>query len=351
MTTANAIRPLSDDAVVVVLSANDVYVPYVSALLQSLAETASPAHTYDILIMHTDISAEHRRALADQIARDSISLRFIDVTDEGAACAQLFMRGHFKVETYYRLLMPDILPQYSKVLYLDSDMIIRHDIAELFRIDPGENLLAAVKDADTAGAYNGYKKNYRHYLDDVLKLHNPYDYFQAGTILFNLDAFRATYTVEEMLELAASYDWILLDQDVLNMLAQGRVRFLDQKWNVITDWKGIRISDIISLAPADMREDYLAARKDPGIIHYAGPEKPWNDETSDMAGTFWEVAERTPFYEELLRRKDEYRRATSAPAFRIKQFILYGCLDPVVAALFPRGTKRRDRLEKLRPKR
>ena len=351
MTDAATVQPLRDDAVVLVLSASDSYVPYVSVLLQSLADTAAADTLYDVIIMHTDISDENQRILIEQIARDNISLRFIDVTEEGAACARLFTRGHFKVETYYRLLMPTILPDYDKVLYLDSDMVIQHDIAELFRTDLGDDLLAAAKDVDTAGAYAGYRKNYKHYLEDVLALSNPYDYFQAGTILFNLDAFRKTYTLEEMLELAASYDWILLDQDVLNKLAEGRVRFLDQEWNVVTDWKGIRVSDIISRAPEDMRREYLEARTDPGIIHYAGPEKPWNEETSDMADTFWKIAARTPFHDELLRRKEDYVRTTSAPAYRLKQFVLYGCLDPVVAALFPRGTKRRDRLEKLRPKR
>lgn len=347
-----AIEPLSDDAVTLVLSADDAYIPYVSVLLRSLQRAASTHQLYDVLVMHTDIAAAHRTTLVQQLSdTPNVLLRFIDVTEPAQRCAKLFTRGHFRIETYYRLLLPELLPAYHKVLYLDSDMVIERDIAELFRTDLEGNLLGAVKDVDTAGAYNGYRKNYAHYLDDVLKMKDPYDYFQAGTILFDLDRFRETYTVEEMLDLAASYDWILLDQDVLNRLAEGRVKFLDYAWNVVTDWKGIRVSDIISLAPESMRSAYLASREAPGIIHYAGPDKPWNDDTTDMAERFWAVAVETPFYDELIDRKAAHQHAVSAPTYRLKQFVIYGCLSPIVAALFPRGTKRRDRLERLRPHR
>ena len=39
---------------------------------------------------------------------------------------------HLSIETYYRLFIPLILPQYEKVLYLDSDMIILADVADLY---------------------------------------------------------------------------------------------------------------------------------------------------------------------------------------------------------------------------
>ena len=93
-------------------------------------------------------------------------------------------------------------------------------------------------------------------------------------ILFNLDEFRKTYTVDEMLEYATSYDWELLDQDVLNHFAEGRVKYLDMRWNVVMDWRDIRIARIIGIAPKHIFEEYMQARKDPYIVHYAGPDKP-----------------------------------------------------------------------------
>ncbi len=41
-----------------------------------------------------------------------------------------YIRGHFSKETYYRLVLPELLPNYDKVLYLDSEMIAMDDVAK-----------------------------------------------------------------------------------------------------------------------------------------------------------------------------------------------------------------------------
>lgn len=38
----------------------------------------------------------------------------------------------WSVETYYRLIIPEIMPDYYKILYLDCDMVADHDVAELY---------------------------------------------------------------------------------------------------------------------------------------------------------------------------------------------------------------------------
>lgn len=65
-------------------------------------------------------------------------------------------------------------------------MVVNADIAELYATDVDGYLLAAAKDADTAGLYNGFEPNKKKYMDTILKIKKPYDYFQAGVIVFNL---------------------------------------------------------------------------------------------------------------------------------------------------------------------
>lgn len=77
-------------------------------------------------------------------------------------------------------------------------------------------------------------------MDQVLKLKEPYMYFQAGTLLMNLEEFRKIYTVEEKLQYATSHKFQLLDQDILNKLCEGKVRYLDMVWNMMVDYAGIR---------------------------------------------------------------------------------------------------------------
>ncbi len=290
-----------ENNVAIVLSANDYYVPYVSVVLLSIKNNISKANNYDIIILTRDISELNQQRLIQSVSdTDNMSVRFYNIERYASQFEHLYLRGHFHVETYYRLLLPEVFPDYQKMLYLDSDLVVNADPAELYQADISGYLLAASRDADTAGLYNGFEPNKKKYMDEILKIEHPYEYFQAGVIVFNLEEFRKTYTSEEMLSFAASYQWELLDQDVLNYLAQGRYKAVDMAWNVMTNWRGIRIPQIISKAPKYLYEEYMTAYKAPKIIHFAGPDKPWHIVDSDYAEIFWHYARQSCYYELLL---------------------------------------------------
>lgn len=341
----------AENNIAVVLSANDYYVPYVSTLLESILQNSSSAKNYDIIVLNRDISLKNQNILKKQVKKDNFSLRFFDITEYMKDYENLYTRGHFRIETYFRLLMQEILPEYHKVLYLDSDMVVLADVAELYETNIDGYLLSACKDADTAGLYNGFEPNKKQYMDTILKIKKPYDYFQAGVILFNLDEFRKTYSIKKMMDFSMSYQWELLDQDVLNYLAQGRVKFADMAWNVLMDWRNIRIKQIIGIAPYYLFDAYMAARENPRIIHYAGPDKPWDNPCSDFAEYFWQYARECPYYEVLLCRLMAAERARHAPKkpitkrYKLKQAIKK-MIKPVINKLLPYGSKRRMRVKK-----
>ncbi|MBR3225056.1 MAG: glycosyltransferase family 8 protein [Atopobiaceae bacterium] len=294
--------------VTVVFAANDYYVPYLSTLLTSLLNNSDPHRTYEFIVLSEDLTSKHEDALRRWIERSNVSLRVLNVAEAMKPYqAQLKVRGHFKIETYFRLLLPQLLPNHHKVLYLDADMVCLRDVAALFDTDLGDCLVGACKDADTAGIYNGVdldleQPDKKHYMDDVLKIKNPYEYFQAGTLLFNLDAWRTSIDVDEVFRFAQLREWQLLDQDVLNYFCQGRVRFLDMAWNVMYDFDGVRVTHIISKSTPELRKDYMNARKNPFIVHYAGPTKPWMDPDCDFAPLFWQYARESAFYEVIVHR-------------------------------------------------
>lgn len=52
---------------------------------------------------------------------------------------------HITVQTYYRLLIGELLPnEINKCIYLDSDICVCKDLSELFNIDIKDNYLAGV---------------------------------------------------------------------------------------------------------------------------------------------------------------------------------------------------------------
>ena len=71
-------EPAFADGVLVILSANEQYVPYVSVVLQSLRENADPQRNYDVVVLNRDIGPESRSILSQQMQAPNFSLRFYD---------------------------------------------------------------------------------------------------------------------------------------------------------------------------------------------------------------------------------------------------------------------------------
>ena len=308
------LRPVAEP-VSIVFAANDYYVPYLATLIASILDNADAARPLELFVLERDFTAQHKAELERQVAaaRQQATISFVDVEAAMAPYeGRLHTWAHFKMETYFRLLLPQLLPDHHKVLYLDADMVACADVGELFDTCVDGYLVAACKDPDTTGIYNGVdvdlgQPDKRGYMDNVLKIKNPYEYFQAGTIVFNLDEWRRSLDVDEVFAFAQKERWQLLDQDVLNYFCQGRVRFVDMAWNVMFDNGGFRISEIVSHSTPELFSAYLEAREHPKIVHYAGPFKPWSDPEADFAGIFWHYAHMTDFAERIALRESRER--------------------------------------------
>lgn len=280
----------------IVFSSNDNFIPYVSVAIQSIIQNSSPNNNYDIIILHNNVTPISQKMLLSQIDnKTNFSIRFLNISNLITNYQKLYVRGHFKMETYFRFLIPTILNAYKKVVYIDGDLVVQRDIADLFNIDIGENIIGASLDVDTMGLYCGAETGKKAYTDNIMKLKDPFKYFQAGVLLFNVEQMIKKCTTKQMLDKAQEYPWQLLDQDVLNILAQGQTYNFDMAWNVMFDWQNYRIKNIISRAPRQYFYQYMEARKKPYIIHYAGPDKPWQNPSCDFGMEFWKYAKMSPF--------------------------------------------------------
>lgn len=297
-TEENTDIDIKGDDVPVVLAANQAYVPMLYICLKSIVENTSNKRKYKIYIFHTDIALDSQGELK-QLQKENISISFINVKSRVVGY-QLKAKEHISTETYYRFLILDILKMYPKVIYLDCDMIIRHDISELYDVELGDNMIAAVIDPDFAGQCNGANTDTLSYCRDVLKLKDPLDYFQAGVLVFHVKKMIEKISVQKLFEMSDIGDYKYSDQDILNIVCEGKITYLDMRWNVLTDNNNYRWQHVIKSAPNYIMDAYEIARKNPYIIHYAGASKPWKNPQDDFAKEFWKVARSTPYYEELL---------------------------------------------------
>lgn len=284
----------------VVFASDNNYVPMLTTTIHSMMFNASSRFRYDITVLHRDISRDNQEIMHEFFSRyDNMRLSFCDVSDIIGRYNLTTNNPHISVETYYRFLIQDLLPCYDKVLYLDSDLIIKSDISELFATELGDSLLAAAHDIDFVANVNMKNGERLAYAKQILEMKDPYSYFQAGVLVLNTRAMRSRHTMGEWLEFASDDRFIYNDQDVLNAHCEGEVVFLDYNWNVMIDCCG-RIGKLFHFAPAQMLEAFLESRSHERIVHYAGFEKPWKQGKCDRSELYWQYARETPFYEQLL---------------------------------------------------
>ena len=285
----------------IVFSSDDNYVPILATAVKSIANFSTKNNNYDIVILHQDITKDNQSKLIKEFESESLSIRFVNVK-KFFEDRHLITPAHFTIEIYFRLAMQDVMQEYDKVVYLDSDLVVNKDIAELYFTPLGDNLIAAVQDVDSAGCYKGFDPKRKEYFENVLKLQDPYSYFNSGVIVMNLNKFRHDFTSEYIIKLAENEDYIFPDQDVLNILCENNVLYLDERWNTLINHKSRDNSrlEVARLAPHKIYNNYLKARKDPWIIHFAGYQKPWKYRQCDMSEYFWRFARETSFYEQLM---------------------------------------------------
>jgi lipopolysaccharide biosynthesis glycosyltransferase len=246
--------------------------------LRSVIDNASKDYDYKIYVLNTGISDERQKLVLD-MQNDIFSVSFVDVKhyiDE--VKDKLPLRDYYSMTTYYRLFIAHMYPEYDKVIYLDSDLVVLGDISELYNYDlKGYYVGAAcdqlVQQLDVFGRY----------VEQVLGVDRNH-YFNAGVLLMNCQALRDTDFLDRFVELVNKYTFIVAqDQDYLNVICKDKVLFLPVAWD-------IEASSEISIPENEIK-----------LIHYNMTAKPWKYEDCTLGAYFWKYAKAVSVYDEIFK--------------------------------------------------
>lgn len=194
---------------------------------------------------------------------------------------------HFTIETYYRFLAQSILPNdIDRILWLDADMIVNRSIKELYYQDFEDKYIVVCQSIN---------KNPEKLLKK-LGLKEDSKYFNAGTILFNLEKIRKNINPMTYFEyIQNNKDRITwLDQDVLNAIYSEKSKYVDYRIYNMQTFSGEKI-DKVSTEIID---------NNTAIIHYIGGCKPWNFRYNNYCLKFyWKYAKKSEGYIEYMKFK------------------------------------------------
>lgn len=299
------------EGLVPVVSAIDGnYVPVYGVFLASFLEHTSPDRQYELILLTDNVPASAICALQAQTqGYANVALRTIDMS----ACTVPNFSVHDKYTkaTFFRLMIPELLAEYDGVLYLDTDIVVLGDVAELYDAHK-ENLAAAVLDFDMQGMlsnpdyhmpfcpmYNGYEYLVKYCGMEPVQTAS---YFNAGVLVLNLKEMRRCKRTEACLKLLNTKTFAYVDQDILNLAFKGHVQLLPCEWNFVAN-----PNPEIAFTP-----ELLAKRKEASahirLLHFAGPQ-PWREAKAiAYEEYFWFYARKSMYYETLIRQKQNAQK-------------------------------------------
>jgi len=246
------------ETIIVVLATDDGYSQHAGVMLCSLFENNLSRNPFEVYLMDGGISDENKRRLHNVAERYNARLELLEIDRE--IYKDFKLSHHITQAAYYRISIPDILDSsVRKAIYLDCDLIVRDDIAKLWRLDLSGFLLGAIEDP-------GFSRF------QALGIPNNARYFNSGVMLIDLAKWRSAKISSQVLDFIVQNPEkvVLWDQDALNAVLYDKWLPMHLKWNVQTD-----MYELSHRERYVHYEDFDEAIRSPSIVHYTASPKPW----------------------------------------------------------------------------
>ena len=262
---------------------DDGYMPFLAVTLASIRNHKNPERDYNIRVLHTGVKEESRERILNALATTGFNIEFADISESVNTIAdKLHTRDYYSKTTYYRLFIPELYPNIDKALYLDCDVVLLTDVAELYDVELKDNLVGAVADGFVRSV-----SRLHDYVTERIGVHKPVDYFNAGVLLMNLKEMREADFGKRFIDLLGEITFdVAQDQDYLNVLCNGRRLPIGEEWNVM---------------PGFFKSD--AEKK---LIHFNLDSKPWHKDGVEFEDIFWKQADDSCFAAEIRAIREGY---------------------------------------------
>ncbi len=286
--------------------------------IYSLLKNANEDTFYDIFILHSiDVGLEKDglRQLKGLFRNFRIQYRTVDDCFDKS----YEVRG-ITTATYYRLLIPEVVPEYDKVIYSDVDVIFQSDLSDLY------------ENTDLEGYYVAGVNSLSHLIPD----HDMYykkmsvdstKTIYAGNIILNSKALLQDGIIDKFRSHAAK-QYRFQDMDVLNIVCAGKIKYLPPSFCLTTYYADLILRKKEELCKIWSEHKMQNVFKE-GIIHYNG-QKPWKGYCLNF-DIWWEYYRKSPFFDDKFYFKFFYHKLNELDQLslwkRIKiliRFFVYG---------------------------
>lgn len=229
----------------VCVACDDNYSKYAGVVIASILHNANSDDELCFYILDGGISDEHKSGIISLKSIKDCEINFVDI-DSSLFTEYMNVKTHsyLSIASFYRLKLPSLLPNVDKIIYFDCDIVVNSSLKELFDTDIENYLLAGVQDVN--------RKKIKEYPS----------YVNAGMLVLNLKKMRIVGIETTFLAWTIqNADYIKYgDQDIINFVCSGKIKVIDDKWNV-------QSSNFVN------RSSYISK---PMVVHFISKKKPWH---------------------------------------------------------------------------
>lgn len=315
-----------ENLIPIVFITDNNFVMQTSVAITSLIENRGSTQ-YKIFIIGAKLSENNKKALKNMERNDCI----IEIIDGDIKKIKNLHKYNVKGQGHYlsaseaalfKFDLPNLLPKYEKVIYIDGDTIILNNLKDLYNTSLENNYVAAAH--DTGKIYFKHK----------FVLECP-EYFNSGVMLLNLNLMRKNNITDKLIETKLNLtDSNLMDQNVLNIVFKNRIKIIDIKYNFLVlnleraqaKWKIEDINQLFDSKYTDLQD----IKNKACIIHFSSKDKPWKYSNVTYSEYWYKYYLKSPFGTEKLNRKILPKVSVIIPIYNSEKY-LTKCLDSIIS--------------------
>ena len=260
---------------IVAYHSSDFYAPTLGTSIVSLFENNKEISEIIVYVIEKEISKINKEKLQEIAFNYRRKIKFIPMPDINAQenLNLKVVKKKWIFDSYVRLFLHDILPiEVSRILYLDSDVIVNGSLKQLWNLDLGNNCIAAVADCLSEEYYR------------IFDLNETATYCNSGVILFDLVKWRRRNKGDEIRQYIADNNGYVffMEQTVMNVVAQNEIYILPMEYNLQTLSNFLTYEQLYKLRKMERfykKGEVKNAKKNPLLIHYTScflvKNRPW----------------------------------------------------------------------------
>lgn len=256
----------------VVFASDDRYAMVAGTSMESLYHHHGSEVNIAVYILANHISNINKEQLNAIAKRHGRQVHFIDVDE--SQFQELGMQldtQRWSLAAFARLLIPDLLPDLDRVLYLDCDTMIQDTLRPLWETELGDYSCAAVAEPMSVG----HKRNIHQKKEDA--------YFNSGVMLIDLEKWRDMNATVHFFTCIANHKGHVpyVDQGVLNEVLNGMIKVLPADCNVSTQYYDFSYAEVERYRDDRIiysKEEIEAAKAHPRVVHFTSSfltARPW----------------------------------------------------------------------------